>query len=94
MSDRATENVPRYFYFRAHNHPMGWGVQDSKSDSTIALGDKSLCCTLANLLNDDPWGASLLDGWTEAFDSWGPDSPRYKYDHETGELVANNRRGK
>lgn len=94
MTDPAKEESPRYYYFRAHNHPLGWGVQDSKSESTIAFGDKSICCTVAALLNSDPKGAGLLTGWPKAFDGWAAAGcPTYRYDYETGNLIAKSQTG-
>ena len=90
MSKSAKIFPSRYFYFRAHNHPLGWGVGDAKADCVVAFGDKNICFAVAAILNGDPSGGGVLKGWPEAFDGWASalGAQLYKYDYETGTLVA------
>lgn len=90
MTTDTNKPSPRYNYFRAHKHPLGWGVKDWKTKCTIAFGDKNICAAIASLLNGDPNGGSVLKGWPEAFDGWAgsPHVELYDYESETGELIA------
>ena len=59
----------RYHYFRAHSHPFGWGVRDSKTNAVVAMGDKSTCAHLALLFNGQP-SSFKFDTFAEDWDSY------------------------
>jgi hypothetical protein len=78
----------RFHYFRAHAHPLGWGVRDSKQDCVVAFGDKSICAETARRLNGKP-PSTLLDDYGRGWDEYvAGGAPKYRYDHDSGKLEA------
>ncbi len=43
----------RFYYFRLHNHPLGWGVRDHKHNNVLMLGDKNDCAEKSYRLNNN-----------------------------------------
>lgn len=87
----AEGSIDRYFYFRAHAHPLGWGVGDSKHGSVVAFADKNICFALAALLNRDPRtsvdAVVLLRDFARFADSFDALCARpVFYDSETGQV--------
>lgn len=71
----------RFNYFRAHNHPLGWGVNDQKQNCTVAYGDKSICACIAHLLNGGT-DISVLKNWADCQDSHiDSGATIHKYEH-------------
>ena len=71
----------RYYYFRAHKHPFGWGVGDSKTGACVAMADKNTCCELAKQYNRDAFGHA----WDVYYSHPNSDFV-YRYNHNTGAL--------
>ena len=85
MSDSYKDG--RYHYFRAHEHPFGWGVRDSKTEATVAMGDKSICACLATMFNGGrAWDLSKEGELFDSYYGHVHSAPVYEYQHDTGKL--------
>ena len=77
----------RYHYFRAHEHPFGWGVGDSKTGAVVAMGDKETCACLAGMYNGKPaWDLSKFGEEWDSYYGAHNSGFVYRYSHETGQL--------